>query len=740
MHSHSFLNGRRLSVILAFGLGAILPATRLPAASAPTTCRVTEGGQPREFQVALDELALPGARTEILHFPGRVSLDAVRTRAAQWQATHGAEPAFVLYPLNAPRNESTRRIATPHVAARLAAGADAHALAMAVGAEAAQPVAGAPGWWLFQAAGPNASLELAARLATQPAVSEVQPQLARQHARKLVPNDPFFWQLWHLRNTGLNQGTPGVDIQVTNVWDTWRGTGMVIGIVDDGIQANHPDLAANFNPGLSTNLNLSAFNPIYDYHGTMVAGTAAASGNNGLGGAGAAYQATFASIRLLSDYTTDATDAQAMLHRNDALQVKNNSWGAEDADGSAGSILDGPRPLMADALATGTAEGRGGRGTIYVFSGGNGRAYGEDVNYDGYANQVYAIAVGAVDDRGVQSSFSEPGACLTVCAPSGSGAAICNGGRQNIITTDLLGQDGRNWQFASCELPDRNYTQNFSGTSAAAPLVSGVAALLLQANPLLGWRDVKEILLRSATRVSPADPDWVTNRAGIAHNPKFGAGLVSAEKAVQLGANWVNLAPLATLAVAGSNLTLAVPDNAPAGVTQQFAITDSNFRVEQARLTLSLPHEHYGDLEVILTSPSGMSSRLASVHDTSDAGYHGWSFTSVRHWGESAVGTWTLKVADLRAGNVGTLEAAQLELLGSAPTRFWMTTTAESLPVLHATYNAPAANCREFVFEASTSLTDWSGIATNQVCNGGAMEFTDTNAVNFPQRFYRLRW
>ena len=738
---YSCRNGFPTSTIRSLAVTSlILLAPGLPAEPPPTVVRVVEGGQLREFRVALDELARPGPRPQIFSFPDVASLAEARARAADRRETNGEEPVLVLYPTEGPRTDFTRRMLTPQVAVRIAAGTDVTALAAAVGARSVTPVAGLRGWQLFTAVSANASLELAARLAAQPAATAVQPQLARQHARKLVPNDPFFWQLWHLRNTGLNQGVPGVDLQVTNVWNTWRGSGMVIGIVDDGVQASHPDLAANFSAALSTNLNTGEFNLFYDYHGTQVAGAAAARGNNAIGGAGVAYEATLASIRLISDYTSDATDAQAMLHRNDAIQVKNNSWGATDADSLHASVLEGPGPLLAEAFATGTAEGRGGLGTIYVFAGGNGGAYGESVNYDGYANCVNVIAVGAVDDQGQPSSFSEPGACLTVCAPSGSGAEICNGGRQRIITTDLLGQDGRNWQLATCEMSDRDYTQNFSGTSAATPLVSGVTALMLQANPLLGWRDVKEILLRTGTRVQPADPEWVTNLAGIAHNPKFGGGLVSAQQAVQLATNWSNLAPPTTITVLRNDLALAVPDNDPAGITQEFAVTDANFRVEQARLSLSLPHERYGDLEITLTSPSGITSQLAGVHNTADAGYYGWSFSSVRNWGESAVGTWTLKVADLRATKEGTLDWVQLELLGSTPSRFWMTTSTEALPVLHATYNAPAWDCREFVFEASTNLTDWADLSTNRLCNGGSMEFTDTSAVNFPHRFYRLRW
>lgn len=717
-----------------------MAALSLTAAPPSVSLTTTENGQQKEWRLAFDELAWVGRPAAITAVPGVNSLADLRARAREQRDPRLGEPALVWYPAHGPRIESTRRLLLPRVAARLAPAADPRAIAAATVATEVRPVAELPGWWLFEVESSADAVDLAAQLAVRAEVREVSPQLARQHARKLIPSDPDFWQLWHLRNTGLNQGTVGVDIQITDVWDAWRGEGMVIGIVDDGVQGEHPDLAANFSAALSTNLNQGGFNLMYDDHGTRVAGAAAARGNNGIGVTGVAFEAKLASIRLLSEFTTDATDAKAMLHRHDAIPVMNNSWGTWDSDGIHGTLLDGPGPLMAEALATGTSAGRGGLGTVYVFAGGNGRAAGENVNYDGFANNVNVIAVGAVSDRGEQSSFSEPGACLVVSAPSGSGREFCFGGRQRLNTTDLTGEDGRNWQFAVCEPPDRDYTRNFSGTSAATPQVSGVAALMLQANPGLGWRDVKEILLRCGTRVQPADTEWITNSAGVAHNPKFGGGLLNTRRAVELATNWSVLPPMAVLSGSLTNLALPVPDEDPSGVTQTFTFNPGAFRVEQVRLSLWLPHEHRGDLEITLTSPADITSTLASPHLSAGPGYDGWSFTSVRHWGESAQGDWTLRIADLRPGLTGTIEAAHLELLGSEPVRFWMTRSEVALPVLHADFSAPGWGCREFAFEASTNLIHWTTLQAQTLCDGGTLEYTDTEAVNFPYRFYRLRW
>ena len=100
------------------------------------------------------------------------------------------------------------------------------------------------------------------------------------------------------------------------------------------------------------------------------------------------------------------------------------------------------------------------------------------------------VGLGALNDQGLAATYSEPGACVTVVAPSRGSSLTCSG-RPGITTTDLLGYDGRN-PGGACEPWDLDYTSTFGGTSAATPIVSGVVALLLQANPALSWRDVKE--------------------------------------------------------------------------------------------------------------------------------------------------------------------------------------------------------------------------------------------------------
>jgi subtilisin-like proprotein convertase family protein len=536
-----------------------------------------------------------------------------------------------------------------------------------------------------------------------------------------------------LRNAGQNGGVAGIDLNLTNVWNTYQGSGVVIGVVDDGLQYAHPDLAPNYVGSLSYNFNDGnadpAPNPAADDHGTPVAGLAGARGNNNVGVCGVAPQASLAGLRLLGAPTTDAQDASAILFQNDFIWVKNNSWGAPDGTGE----LLGPGPLMSAAMMTAATTARGGKGTVFVFAGGNGLAAGDNVNYDGYANSLYALAVTAVTDQGQQAPYAEPGACLVVAAPSSSATEFCSGGRQAIATTDLTGTDGLNTGSSFCELPDANYTEEFGGTSASAPMVSGLVALLLQANTNLNYRDVAEILMRSATKINPADSDWWTNSSGIFHNHKFGAGLANANAAIKLASQWASLGQMQTIDVVQTNLALPIPDNNSAGIVQSFTITNQDFRVERVGLTVTAPHSRYGDLAITLISPAGTSSRLAEVHNSVGSGYQAWTLTTVRHWGEHAKGIWKVQIADLVPGETGTLQALELQIQGTTPQA-----TVAITPVGGAMRLQLGAAAVGWVYyiEGSTNMQSWTPLSTLPINNQGHGTYIDL-APPYPWRFYR---
>lgn len=568
---------------------------------------------------------------------------------------------------------------------------------------------------------PDSALQLARQLERFPGVVRCEPALSRQRARKALPNDPLFFRQWHLRNTGQLGGLAGVDIHTEPVWTQVRGGGVIVGIVDDGLQISHPDLAPNASdvPGWDWNDNDGDPSPVdldVDIHGTQVAGLAAARGDNGIGVTGVAPLARLVGLRLIGGPSTDATEAEAMLYLNDRIAIKNCSWGAPDGTG----LLEGVGPLASAALAKAVEQGRGGLGTILVFAAGNGRGVGDNANYDGFVNSPYTIAVGAVNHRGAQTTYGEPGACLVVSAPSGSA------GMPRLATTDLAGFDGAD---------SGDYTTNFTGTSASAPLVSGVLALMLEANPQLGWRDAQEILMRSAALNDPTDSDWITNRAGLHFNHKYGAGLVDAAAAVSLSSHWSALGPREHVAVEWTDLGLALPDNKESGVTVTLPVSARRFRVEHATLQTRLTHDDWGDLEIVLQSPGGTVSRLAEPHSPVFETAVDWTFLSVRHWGEDAQGNWQVRVADRRFLNRGSLSGLKLELFG--------TQILPVAPVLAGRWVSGGFELtilgeagETYVLQRSAGLDSWENVVTLKASSASTV-YIDPDPPQ-ARRFYRV--
>ena len=227
-----------------------------------------------------------------------------------------------------------------------------------------------------------------------------------------------------------------------------------------------------------------------------------------------------------------------------------------------------------------------------------------------------------------------------------------------------------------------NYT-SFSGTSAAAPVVSGVAALMLEANPLLGYRDVQQILALSASH--PDAMSWKTNGAsnwnlgGMLFNDQLGFGLVDAYAAVQLADTWTQADGAINEVVSSARafgLKVAIPDGEGA-YSKTFRI-DSAISVEHVELGIDLRHTRLGDLIIELTSPSGTVSKLLdrpTVNAEQPFGLSGtdsgvpthllWDLSSVQFWGEAATGDWTVAVRDVRAEETGTLASLSLRVYGA---------------------------------------------------------------------------
>lgn len=477
--------------------------------------------------------------------------------------------------------------------------------------------------------------------------------------------DPLFGDQWHLQNTGQNGGIPGEDTNVIPVWSMGlRGEGVRVAVVDEDLEIIHEDLATNVATGLSHNYLDGLADPACPNtaltcgHGTAVAGLVAARDFNDLGVRGAAPRANIVGYNMLQSRSI-SNEADAMIRNAANVHISTNSWGApDDANLHAAPVA------WRDAITTGLSQGRSGHGTVYVWAAGNGALAEDNSNYDGYANHRGVNAICAVNDNGVRADYSEPGANLRVCAPSRAMANAGNG----ISTTDRTGPTGFNIT-GSGNYADTNYSETFTGTSAATPIVAGIVALVLQANPNLGWRDVQLILAQTARRNDPTHPDWIQNGAGHWINHDYGFGVVDANAAVTAALGWTNVGPEITLTQSASP-QLAIPDNNATGVSDTMTLSGSAIsNIEFIEITFSASdHTYAGDLEITLTNETtGTISRLSEPHNCPGlqcTAYDGWAFGTTRHLGEAVDGQWTLKVADRAAIDVGTFQSWSLKFYG----------------------------------------------------------------------------
>lgn len=489
--------------------------------------------------------------------------------------------------------------------------------------------------------------------------------------------DALLSQQWHLFNTGQTGGLPGMDLGLHGVAETGRG--ILIAFVDGAVQIGHPDLVANLhtvNGQLTTPNPSPTFAPADapyndragewdDAHGTAVVGIAVARADNSIGGRGVAPQARFLALDALSNGRV----GQALVSALDqGADIVNNSWGFLDPQAGQGRSYQRADPLWREALGRALSQGRQGRGAVVVFAAGNGGA-DDDSNRDGYANHPGVLAVGAVDHTGRPPAYAEPGVNVLVSAPSMSLLRRAEGGA-DIWTTDLTGPRGLS---GGTQTESADYAAFAGGTSAAAPMVSGVVALMLQANPALSWRDVRWLLARTARAASlgtlAAEPS-VMNSHG--YHPMVGFGRVHAGDSIAAARVFRGLPAERRCDSGLLSIQQSIGDAPDAGLSLDhlFAVCDLSV-LESVEVTVQAEHAYGADLKIELTSPTGHRSLLARPHfcSTDFTGVcgdfsQGWTFHSVRHMGENAAGIWRLRVQDLQQGDTGRLLQWRLVLTG----------------------------------------------------------------------------
>ncbi len=486
--------------------------------------------------------------------------------------------------------------------------------------------------------------------------------ITRTCSRNTPFSDPFIICQWFLRNSGqFVDSTFGEDIRVQDVWNSGvLGAGVGVAIVDDGFHIGHPDLAANVDATRNHDyVGDGLFYPLGE-HGTSVAGIIAAR-DDSVGMRGVAPRATIFGNNLLRSGDV-ANEADALTRNAATTGVSNNSWSFRDTP-----AVDAATAAWELAIETGLEMGYGGKGTVYVWAGGNGGP-DDHTNIDGRTNHYGVIAVCATTDQGVQSNYSESGASLWVCGPSsGQDRNSLLSDRPGIYTTRNYGRYGE-----------------FTGTSAATPTVAGVVALMRSANSNLTWRDVKLILAATARKNDSSDGSWNTGvgKLGASGNyhfsHRYGFGVVNASAAVTLAQTWTLLPPLIRTTPVTETANLAIPDgirsgpNRPWGatVTSSLEVGDDVDFIEFVEIVADFDTDEFRDLEVTLTSPSGTVSTISTrtyllakfSYDLSiDPDYR---FGSAKHLGENPEGAWTLTMRDGWSGDTATLNSWSVRIYG----------------------------------------------------------------------------
>ena len=374
-------------------------------------------------------------------------------------------------------------------------------------------------------------------------------EIARIMDFKQLPENVRGGRDWYFANNGEGPSVLGADANLAEAYTYTPsgggdddfisgGTGIVIGVVDDGIApamrlylppgglygvqgeynfvwegpagpgvGEEPPVTQTVDIPGGLNLNNDVIsNPggfpmptrISQFHGTL---TAQMIGGRNAGPSsvapGIAYQSLLVPIRLTAGFREASDEARALTHRltgDGAIEIFNNSWGVRDTV----LIPQGLPPVVEAALETGINTGRNNNGAIYVFAGGNGGTMGGYSNLDGYANSPFTIAVGSFSDLGTQPLYAESGANLVISAPSVGGLRTIERPAFSFIPITGTDDDGA-LQFGGPLGANINevlgYEQvvpsvavglgastelNFEGSSASAAITSGVVALMLE--------------------------------------------------------------------------------------------------------------------------------------------------------------------------------------------------------------------------------------------------------------------
>ncbi|XP_059159938.1 neuroendocrine convertase 1-like isoform X2 [Physella acuta] len=476
-------------------------------------------------------------------------------------------------------------------------------------------------------------------------------------------NDPRYSDEWYLLPDVSEYGRRDGASDNLRVRDAWKrgytGKGITVCILDDGVEAGHPDLKDNFDPKASHDFNDNDDDPTPRYdptnenkHGTRCAGEIAMVANNNNCGVGIAFDSKIGGVRMLDGRVTDRLEGDALSFNSEYIDVYSASWGPNDD----GKTVEGPGILARKGLEIGIKQGRKGKGSLYAWASGNGGRINDNCNADGYTSSIYTISVSSASQFGKSPWYGEK-CSSTLTAAYSSGSAT----EKKVVSSDLHGK---------C-------TDGHTGTSAAAPMAAGVLALLLQANNNITWRDAQHLVMHTS-RMEPlaSETGWQQNGAGYCFNERFGFGLINALGLVEAAEKWENVGEQHICTVEPTSTSNFPQEITPGQFVEVEFSTDGcqgqdnevNW-LEHIQVVFDVDHENRGRIYADLESPMGTKTTLfyERSYDTSKKGFKQWPLMSVHTWGERPQGKWRFRVADRNVNGTarGRLNSAKLVLYGT---------------------------------------------------------------------------
>ena len=568
-----------------------------------------------------------------------------------------------------------------------------NAIASEHGLQLLKPVNGIPNTFVFHLT-PQATenpVKIANRLMGRKEVLTAEPNIVVRQEQHYRPKDSLYPQQWYLNNAGANQVAASSHISVEKAWDITRGVrSVVVAVTDDGFDLNHPDFQGAGKIVAPKDFKDQDFLPLPgeedENHGTACAGVAVAE-ETGSGIVGVAPGCALMPLRTTGFLDDESIEQLFEWAIQNGASVISCSWGP--------AAVYFPLSLRQRAALTRAATiGRDRKGCVIVFAAGNAnRPISGTINEQGWPNNLLkgptqwlggftvhpdVITVSACTSLSKKSAYSNWGN-VTISAPSNNAppgmwfeqtgyistapevrTALPGLG---VLTADRLGAAG----YSS-----NNFTNDFGGTSSACPVVAGVAALVLSANPDLTAQEVRRILQQTADKIVDPDPDpQLAFRLGTydvnGYSQWFGYGKVNAFKAVQAAKEQrVQQSKPSQVLNGRNNNSLAIPDDNPQGITSPIQVPQTG-SVRDIQIGVNIEHSFLGDIEVSLIPPTGqtvlLQGRTLGSATQLQGTYTLQNTPALKQLLASpAAGVWHLLVVDYAQLDTGTVKSWELTL------------------------------------------------------------------------------